>query len=236
MITHCSVKHVSQLNAQTYKISLMPISDFTYLAGQYVSLILTTLPKLVLSIASAPSSGKDIEVQVGGASDGSLTLQQVQQLIAISQQGETVAVEGPSGHAWLRHNLRPLVLIAGGSGFSYARSLLFEQLSYDKTRQISLYWGGKSLDDLYCHEDMLALQQGHAQFNYVPVIESSSGQNNVNKGQLLDICYEDDNLLRQADIYICGRFNMVKIAYHHFVEVLGILPSMIFSDALSAPQ
>ncbi len=46
-------------------------------------------------------------------------------------------------HAWLRDDEeRPLILIAGGTGFSYARSILLTALAHNPNREVTIYWGG----------------------------------------------------------------------------------------------
>ena len=54
-------------------------------------------------------------------------------------------IDAPHGDAWLQEDRqeRSLLLIAGGTGFSYVRSILDHCISQNKTQPIYLYWGGK---------------------------------------------------------------------------------------------
>lgn len=55
-------------------------------------------------------------------------------------QKEVIAVEMPSGAAWLREDTeRPILLIARGAGFSYVRSILLTVLARQTKRQVATY-------------------------------------------------------------------------------------------------
>ncbi len=42
-----------------------------------------------------------------------------------------------------------MILIAGGTGFSYARSILLTALARNPNRDITIYWGGREEQHLY---------------------------------------------------------------------------------------
>lgn len=44
---------------------------------------------------------------------------------------------------------RPLILIAGGTGFSYVRSILLTALARNPARDVTIYWGGREEKHLY---------------------------------------------------------------------------------------
>ncbi|MDE9496254.1 NAD(P)H-flavin reductase, partial [Xenorhabdus bovienii] len=58
----------------------------------------------------------------------------------------TIAIDIPHGQAWFREDSEnPMLLIAGGTGFSYTRSILLAALEKNPNREISIYWGGREL-------------------------------------------------------------------------------------------
>ncbi len=72
-----------------------------------------------------------------------------------------IVVDIPHGEAWLRDDEeRPMILIAGGTGFSYARSILLTALARNLNRDITIYWGGREEQHLYdlCELEALSLK------------------------------------------------------------------------------
>lgn len=58
---------------------------------------------------------------------------------------QAITVDVPHGDAWLREEgNRPLALNAGGTGFSYVRSILLTALGKQPDRDISIYWGTRT--------------------------------------------------------------------------------------------
>lgn len=56
---------------------------------------------------------------------------------------------------------RPLILIAGGTGFSYVRSILLTALARNPNRDITIYWGGREEKHLYDLSELEALSVNH---------------------------------------------------------------------------
>ncbi|EOA2962478.1 NAD(P)H-flavin reductase, partial [Yersinia enterocolitica] len=82
--------------------------------------------KRPFSMASTPLQKDSIELHIG-ASELNLYAMAVMDRIL---QEKTLDVDIPHGEAWFREGShRPLILIAGGTGFSYARSILLAALA-----------------------------------------------------------------------------------------------------------
>ncbi|MGQ7115150.1 hypothetical protein ACUOFC_58215, partial [Escherichia sp. TWPC-MK] len=64
---------------------------------------------------------------------------------------------------------RPMILIAGGTGFSYARSILLTALARNPNRDITIYWGGREEQHLYDLCELEALSLKHPGLQVVPV-------------------------------------------------------------------
>ncbi|WP_064609561.1 hypothetical protein [Photobacterium sp. J15] len=253
MKTNCRIKSVSGLNRTTIKVILKPVTPFSFRAGQYLNLCVDGNPPLTLSIASAPAlretdEPQDIEVHIGGVNtdevqsylsnrsnlttENSLANAQVQALLDAWQSKENILIEGPFGHAWLRENSAPLVLIAGGSGYTYIRSLLLRELCRDNQRPVTLYWGARTPADLYHDEELLTLAEKHSRLSYISVAEEIAGSFSGKRGRLLDIVYDDNLFYQQTEIYLCGRYEMVQSAFHHMTQNFAIPAKNIYSDAL----
>lgn len=233
MAVKCKILNLTYLNQKTLCVSLEAQTKFDFLAGQYVNLDLGASGKLPFSIASMPSESGRFELHFGGISPHSGLANSVQFLEQHYNYGEFVEVEQAKGHAWLRSTEQEIVLVAGGSGYTYTRSLLQEALKRNPGCKITLYWGCYSEDDLYEHDYLIKLAQSNARFNYIPVVEVPATNVTAYEGRLLSVVYEQFDFTAQPDLYLCGRYEMVQSAYSYFNnEYQGRLN--IYSDALPA--
>ncbi|MGF1875017.1 hypothetical protein L4D77_06790 [Photobacterium frigidiphilum] len=76
--------------------------------------------------ASSPKNNREFELHFGGVSKESSLANGVMYLQQCFQNSETVVVERAKGNAWLRPTDGKIVLVAGGSGYTYTRSLLHD--------------------------------------------------------------------------------------------------------------
>ncbi len=62
-------------------------------------------------------------------------------------------IEGPLGSFFLREDSdKPIILIAGGTGFAPIKGLIEHALHIGITRPMKLYWGAKNRAGLYMNE------------------------------------------------------------------------------------
>jgi len=150
------------------------------------------------------------------------------------QQERQITVDLPHGDAWLREEGdRPLILIAGGTGFSYARSILLTALAQQPDRDIAIYWGGRELKHLYDLDELNALAVKHPQLQVIPVVEQPEAGWQGRSGTVLTAVMQDFGTLSEHDIYIAGRFEMAKIARERFCAERGALEAHMFGDAFA---
>lgn len=233
MSVNCKILSLTYLNKKTLSVTLEAECDFDFIAGQYVLLELEDSRKLPFSIASSPEGNRKFELHLGGVSEESTLANSVVYLQQCFQNEESVTIEGAKGHAWLRPTDGKIVLVAGGSGYTYTRSLLKEVLKRNPESEITLYWGCHSEADLYEHAYLVELDAAYFGFTYIPVTKVSPKSIMTRHGELLAIVYEDCDFNALPDIYICGRYEMVQVAYSHLQnEYQGQLN--IYSDALPA--
>jgi len=129
---------------------------------------------------------------------------------------------------------RPLLLLAGGTGFSYIKSM-FEYLAEQKSqRHIMVYWGLRELTAAYELDETAAIIAKLPYANFIPVIE------NVNEketwlgktGLVHQAAMHDIVSLEPYDIYLAGRFEMVGAIRSDFVEHGALLEHM-YADAFA---
>ncbi|NJC99400.1 NAD(P)H-flavin reductase [Candidatus Erwinia dacicola] len=229
-ILNCKVTSVEAITDTVYRVRLIPEADFNFRAGQYLMVVMDEDDKRPFSLVSTPMEKDIIELHIG-ASELNLYAMAVMERI---QQQRQIIVDIPHGDAWLREEGdRPLVLIAGGTGFSYARSILLTALSQQLDRDIAIYWGGRELKHLYDLDELNALAVKHPNLQVIPVVEQPEEGFTGRNGTVLTAVMQDYTSLAGHDIYIAGSFEMAKIARERFCAERGAQEARIFCDAFA---
>ena len=138
-----------------------------------------------------------------------------------------------SGNAQLRtESERPLLLLAGGTGFSYIKSM-FEYLAEQKSqRHIMVYWGLRELAAAYELEETAAIIAKLPHAKFIPVIENASEKWQGKTGLVHQAVMHDIVSLEPYDIYLAGRFEMVGAIRGDFIEH-GASQEHMFADAFA---
>ncbi|MDU6410374.1 MAG: NAD(P)H-flavin reductase [Yersiniaceae bacterium] len=226
----CKVSSVEAITDTVYRVRLVPEAPVSFRAGQYLMVVMDERDKRPFSIASTPAQQEFIELHIG-ASELNLYAMAVMDRIL---QEQVITVDLPHGDAWLREeSTRPLILIAGGTGFSYARSILVTALKQQPERDISIYWGGRELFHLYDLGELEALSVQYPNLKVIPVVEQPAEGWQGRTGTVLSAVLQDHASLAEHDIYIAGRFEMAKIARERFCGERGAQSGQIFGDAFS---
>jgi aquacobalamin reductase/NAD(P)H-flavin reductase len=226
----CKVTSVEAITDTVYRVRLVPEAAFTFRAGQYLMVVMDERDKRPFSMASTPAQKDFIELHIG-ASEINLYAMAVMDRIL---KEKSITVDIPHGDAWLREDSqRPLVLIAGGTGFSYVRSILITALEQQPGREISIYWGGRELMHLYDLGELESLSVQYPQLKVIPVVEQPEKDWSGRTGTVLSAVLQDFGSLAKHDIYIAGRFEMAKIARERFCAERGAIENRMFGDAFS---
>ncbi|CAK9886389.1 MAG: NAD(P)H-flavin reductase [Candidatus Erwinia impunctatus] len=226
----CDILSVDAISDTVFRVRMKPESGVSFTAGQYLMVVMDEKDKRPFSIASTPFDDQLIELHIG-ASDVNVYALAVMERI---QRDNRITVDLPHGKAGLRDDSqRPIILIAGGTGFSYARSILFTALRQQPDREITLYWGGRESQHLYDLEELNQLAEKHANFTVVPVVEESDAAWRGRQGTVLSAVIADFPDLSPYDIYIAGRFEMAKLAREKFCEECQAQREQMFSDAFA---
>jgi len=222
-----------------YKVLLKPSEKVDFIAGQYLNFVMSDEDKRPFSIASSPNSDL-IELQIGAFVADSYPMQVIERIKASQTSGEAITIEIPLGDAQLRtESERPLLLLAGGTGFSYIKSM-FEYLAEQKsTRHIMVYWGLREESAIFELEKTIATIGKLAHANFIPVIENVNKSVNGEEqswqgrtGLVHKAAMQDIKDLSAYDIYLAGRFDMVGAIRTDFVEHGAMLDHM-YADAFA---
>ncbi|WLI76669.1 NAD(P)H-flavin reductase [Kosakonia sp. H02] len=226
----CKVTSVDAITDTVYRVRLVPEAAFSFRAGQYLMVVMDERDKRPFSMASTPDQHDFIELHIG-ASELNLYAMAVMDRILKDRE---IVIDIPHGDAWLREDEeRPMMLIAGGTGFSYARSILLTSLAKNPNRDITIYWGGREEKHLYDLAELEALSVDHPNLRVVPVVEQPEADWRGRSGTVLAAVLQDFGSLAEHDIYIAGRFEMAKIARDLFCNERGAREDRLFGDAFA---
>lgn len=226
----CKVVMVESITDTVYRVRLKPEQPVSFQAGQYMMVMMGENDKRPFSIASSPRQSEFLELHIG-ASDLNAYAMAVMDRI---KQSSFITVDIPHGDAWLREDSeRPLLLIAGGTGFSYIHAILMMALESQPERAVSLYWGGREEKYLYDLAELKLLCQQYPQLTVIPVLEQPHLGWQGRCGNVVDAVVQDFVSLTDYDIYIAGRFEMAKVARERFCTELGANIERLFGDAFA---
>lgn len=233
MTIQCIVKSIEPLASNTYRILLHPESPVAFKAGQYLTVVMGEKDKRPFSIASSPCRHHgELELHIGAAEHNAYAIEVVDIMQKSLDDGSKVSIEAPHGDAWIREDSdRPLLLIAGGTGFSYVRSILDHCIAQNNSKNIYLYWGARDECQLYAIEELNEIASNHSNIHFIPVVEQADSSWKGKRGNVLAAIDEDFDLLDDYDIYIAGRFEMAGAAREQFTQSKGAKSEQMFADA-----
>jgi CDP-4-dehydro-6-deoxyglucose reductase len=193
------VKAVSPLGDDVRLLHLQtPRSNrLRFLAGQSVSLSLGEGLSASFPVASCPCDDRNLHFHVQRCAGDAFA----ERVFGGLRGVDTVRVEGPRGTFVLNEDShRPLVFIAGDSGFAPIKSLIEHAMALDAAESIHLVWvaadsNGHYLDNL-CRSWSDALDD----FRYTPLTAGGD----VPDESVLRPVLQDHPRLVECDVYIAG--------------------------------
>lgn len=223
----CRVEQLQELADAIWQVVLKPNQWVDFKPGQYLQVVMSDSDKRPFSIASAPMHTDQLVLHIGAAADNAYA----NQVLARMREQQEIAIELPAGKAFLRQESpRPIILMVGGTGFSYAKSILNYLIATNSARPVFLYWGARQRQGLYEYQQMLAWQADYAPLTFVPVVQEPSADWQGKQGLVHKAIMDDFVSLHDYDIYVAGRFEMAGAAREEF-KLLGAEPERIFGDA-----
>ncbi len=222
----CRLVEMNECAEHIWHIRLQPQQTISFKPGQYLQVVMGEKDKRPFSIASSPTR-TGLELQIGAAPGNPYPGEVLERL----RQEGAIQVEIPLGKAWLREeSLRPILLIAGGTGYSYARALLQYLMDTDMNRPVYLYWGVRQEEQLYEGDEMMSWADEYQHLTFVPVVEHPSHEWQGRVGMIHEAVLADFATLDQYDIYVAGRFEMAAVV-RQSLHLRGVSDEHLFGDA-----
>ena len=202
--------------------------DFS--AGQYIQVLLDDGQRRAFSFANPPHRSERIELHVRRIPGGRFTGHVFEGM----RVGDALRFEGPFGRFTLQEGERPLLFVAGATGFAPIKSILEDAFHRGLRRPLHLYWGVRRPDDLYLQDLVRAWEREHPQFHYVPVVSDPRSEDGWSgrTGLVHEALLADFPALAGYEVYVCGSLRMVDTAVRDFLS-RGLDEQACFSDAFT---
>lgn len=203
------------------------------LPGQYVEFLLKDSQRRSYSVATPPMpDGLDeVEFHIRHVEGGLFT----DALFSTVKERDMLRFEGPLGSFFLREDSRkPVVLLATGTGIAPILAMVEHVLSKHRdgtpTRPMSLYWGGRAIEDLYLLEGAQRWAQA-GRLRLVPVLSRAHAEWAGRRGYVQDAVIADVPDLSGHEVYACGSPAMVEGARNAFRGRAQLPEESFFADA-----
>ncbi len=232
----CLVHSITALSDDTWRVLLaVPAhAGLRFHAGQYLQLVMpdgagsgsgSGTTTRAFSIASAPEQGDQIELHIRAMPSHASALDVVHHL----QSRSLVTIELPFGNGRLPDNDKPLLLIAGGTGFAPMKALIESSIARGENRPLHLYWGGASTSALYWHQALLTLASQQPRLHYTPLLNQPSADWHGATGLPHKLAAKQHPNLSDFEIFVSGSEGMARAVYQDYMA-RGVSPDQFHCD------
>lgn len=206
-------------------LRLPPNQQLEYHPGQYTDVIGKNGLRRSYSVANAPATDKAIELHIRQVPQGAMSRYWFEE----AKINDLLHLNGPLGAFFLRDvSGLDLILLATGTGIAPIKAML-EGLAAGPLgclpRSISVYWGGRTLQDLYWNPAGVGLA-----LRYFPVLSRADSSWTGARGYVQQAVVQSGTTLEQAVVYACGSLAMIDSARAQMMAA-GLNGRRFYSDA-----
>jgi NAD(P)H-flavin reductase len=231
-IISCTVDSIEALTPTVNRVLLTPSQPVKFASGQYLQLCLSDTDKRPFSIASIPSE-QQLELHIGGAVADQYASQALAHLMQQHQLKQPVQAEIGLGNAQFRaDSKRPVILVAGGTGFSYVYSIARTIAASNTDQAVFVYWGVREHTALYHNDVMQQWAAQNTKYRFIPVVQNPQADWQGRSGMVHQAVLNDFVSLEAYDIYVAGPFAMAGVVRSAFIEQ-GAHREHMFADAFA---
>jgi len=229
----CRIHELRQLadDVMIMRLKLPANERLQFVAGQYIEFILPEDKRRAFSLANAPHEDDLLELHLRLIPGGTFT----ERVFSSMRERDILRFEGPFGTFHLHEDsLKPIVMVAGGTGFAPIKALVEHAIHSRIDRPIAIYWGAKNLQELYLPELPQQWATAHANISYIPVLSEPTTADawSGRTGLVHEAVLADFADLSGYQAYVCGAPVMVEAAQRDFLA-RGLPASEFFADIFS---
>jgi CDP-4-dehydro-6-deoxyglucose reductase len=228
----CRIERAVPLSHDVMGLFLrLPIAeDFRFAPGQYIDILLPGGRRRSFSIASPPHDARPLELHVRRVAGGEFT----DRLFHDDMQSSLLTIEGPLGKFVYRphtgHAPPPMLLIGGGTGIAPLLCILRHVIENGIDREMQLFWGVRSQEDLYLHAMLEALSRRAPSLSYAPVLSEANASWHGLTGWVHEAAFVGLEDLESYEVYAAGPPAMIEALQREYA-VRGVSPSRLYFDS-----
>lgn len=194
-------------------------------AGQYLQLDAGDGSTRCYSMANAPHESDAITLHIRHVPGGAFSAR-VPQL----QQGELLEIELPFGAVALDEAAtRPIVFVAGGTGFAPVKSIIDDMAKRRVERPITLLWGARKADGIYLRAAVAKWQKQWPNFRFIAALSDESADGAF-AGRVDEALAAECGNLAGSELYCCGSPGMVNAVRDAAVQRCGLAANDFHAD------
>ena len=222
-----------QLSPTVWRFSLETAVPVFYHAGQFVNLKNEAGWIRSYSIASLPAEDSLIELQVRRMPDGQMS----HWMIDDFDIGMHIDLEGPNGHCIYTDGRpdMPILMVATGTGLAPLIGILRDALHQKHTGPIYLYHGARTSDEIYLHDDLVAIAKQNDNVHYAGCVSGDDVPEGMQAGRSSDIAMQEHPDLKGFRLFLCGAPPMVRAMRKNAFLAGASMPD-ISADAFTTPE
>ena len=234
----CRVGRLEKVASDVVRVflNLPKTQEFNFIPGQYIDIILKDGQRRSFSIANLPenSLNEGLELHIRLVTDGHFT----PRVFDSMKERDLLRFEGPFGTYFLQSEPEtPVLMIAGGTGFSPVKGLFEQAMQRDPQQQVHLFWGARDEQDLYMDSLVREWSQTYSNLKYTPVLSENSSQSWSGETGFVHeaVCRAYDDV-SGYDVYASGPPIMVN-SVRDSLGQRGLDPDRFFFDSFEfAPR
>jgi len=238
LVTQSIVQSIEKLNTNIVRLRLHNPDDFSYYAGQFVTLYHPENIGRNYSLASLPSEDF-LEFHVRPLPNGKVSRWIGESL----KEGDKVNVSEAIGDCFYLapsnnsekiadKNGQPLLLMGTGTGLAPLHGIVHDALSQGHHGSLHLYHGSRSLAGLYLVEYFKDLE-AKGKLHYTASLSGQEAPEGMVNGRANELALNDHPQLKGWRVYICGNPDFVKHA-QRAAFLAGASMQDIYTDAFVA--
>ncbi|MBI3413111.1 MAG: hypothetical protein HY051_03460 [Candidatus Aenigmarchaeota archaeon] len=189
-------------------VRIRPDKWVEFKPGQYFQIFIPEGEETVkpYSVASPPSNRKYLEFCVKRVEGGHAS-----NFMFNTEPGERLKMQGPMGRFVLQEQItNDIIFAATGTGISSIKPMIRTIFERGTDRQIWLFFGIRTENDIIYKKDFETLASKHKNFHFVPSLSRASEAWNGERGYVQDVMKRLIKDITNKDIYLCGVAEMVE--------------------------
>jgi benzoate/toluate 1,2-dioxygenase reductase subunit len=222
------LKQIGRDSPTTVTFSLHSEQPLAFLPGQYVNLQVPGSKETRSYSFSSPPNSAELCFLIRDVPDGLMSTY----MRSKATPDDFLTFSGPYGSFYLRPTIRPILMLAGGTGLAPFLSMLLWLKDNPTDQPIKLAYGVNSTADLVELDKLEQLKATMPNFDYFTVIvDGSSGH--ARCGYVTDHLVADDLRGGEVDVYVCGPPPMVE-GVRKWMAGVGVKPKNFLFEKFSS--